>query len=70
MESLPDSCETKVCISKLARENSQLDKVYKDLRNRRCSLEIVGVANFYRSSENELIVMVKVEGRPTPAAIR
>ena len=58
-----DSVQCKIDISDLTKERiPQLRRVFNDITNRRCNLEIVGVANFRLtdSETNSDIIAVRV----------
>ena len=64
MESMRD-CDswltaTRIRISSQAKQDSRLETVYKNLRNQRWCLEIVGVSSFYKGFCSEEVVMAKI----------
>ena len=58
---LMHQCDARIRISESTRRRvSQLRAVFTDIRNNRCSLEIVGASNLCLRPENDLIIAVKV----------
>lgn len=54
-------CDAKIGISEATKLNiPELRRVFNNIINQRCSLEIIGVAKFSPNSENDHIITVKV----------